>query len=145
MPFHNKIVQICRWFKTAISELPRWNFLICLCLKYSSLNSECIVSFPSCEFVRFSNNPKNALQYTYFTLRFSNKQRWRGGKGLTATVKLCTAHACYTSHCYVSRHRYISQEGNFQWIFYTYVLGYYKVYPSHFFTGCPKTYEDSAW
>ena len=57
--FHNKIVQICRCFQTAISELPRWNFTICLGSKYSSLNSEYIVSFSCCDLIRICNNPKN--------------------------------------------------------------------------------------
>ena len=29
----------------------------------------------------------------------------KGQTGLTATIKLCTAHACNTSQCHVSRHQ----------------------------------------
>ena len=101
MPFQNKkkfkYSMYCRWFQTAISELPWWHFTICLCLKHSSLNSACIVPFSCYNLLRIGNHPKNAILYTYFTLRFSSKQRWK--------VKLCTAqcaHACFTSHCHVS-------------------------------------------
>ena len=99
--FHNSnlpgpLTNRLKYFQTAISELPRWNFTICSGSKYSSLNSEYIVSFSGCEFARISKNPINYK--LYFTPELSSKLRYKGWTGLTATVKLYTAHACKMSH-----------------------------------------------
>ena len=78
-PLHNKIVQNSRWFQTAISERPWWNFTICLCLKYSSLNSEYIVP-PYRYHLNVATLYELAtilkIPYIYFTLRFSSYQWW---------------------------------------------------------------------
>ena len=45
--------------QTAILYGSSWNFAICLCFKYSFLNTEYIVLFSCCDLVRFSKYHKN--------------------------------------------------------------------------------------